>query len=55
MNDQINFPDVTRVIMGQTIGGLCYGVFGGQPLLVLLSTAPLALYIKSKLFVFNST
>ncbi|CAH8657340.1 unnamed protein product [Schistosoma margrebowiei] len=38
--------DVTRVIMGQTIGGLCYGVFGGQPLLVLLSTAPLALYIK---------
>ncbi|XP_018654942.1 putative anion exchange protein [Schistosoma mansoni] len=40
--------NVTRVIMGQTIGGLCYGVFGGQPLLVLLSTAPLALYIKSK-------
>ncbi|KAK4474654.1 hypothetical protein MN116_001787, partial [Schistosoma mekongi] len=38
--------DVTRVIMGQTIGGLCYGIFGGQPLLVLLSTAPLALYIK---------
>ncbi|CAH8669593.1 unnamed protein product [Heterobilharzia americana] len=38
--------DVTRVIMAQTIGGLCYGVFGGQPLIVLLSTAPLALYIK---------
>jgi hypothetical protein len=32
--------------MGQTIGGLFFAIFGGQPLLILLTTAPLALYIK---------
>lgn len=46
-----NFPvlsDVTKMIMAQTLGGLSFGFFGGQPLIVLLSTAPLALYIKSE-------
>ncbi|GAA52766.1 sodium bicarbonate transporter-like protein 11 [Clonorchis sinensis] len=38
--------DVTQMIISQTIGGLCNGFFGGQPLIVLLSTAPLALYTK---------
>lgn len=38
--------DVKRVIIGQVIGGLFYGVFSGQPLLVQLTTAPLAIYIK---------
>ncbi|KAI9563404.1 hypothetical protein GHT06_010867 [Daphnia sinensis] len=37
---------VKKVIMGQTIGGLFFVIFGGQPLLILLTTAPLALYIK---------
>ncbi|KER21998.1 hypothetical protein T265_14956, partial [Opisthorchis viverrini] len=41
------FCNVTQMIISQTIGGLCNGFFGGQPLIVLLSTAPLALYIKS--------
>ncbi|XP_046440639.1 solute carrier family 4 member 11-like isoform X2 [Daphnia pulex] len=38
--------DVKKVIIGQTIGGLFFFVFGGQPLLILLTTAPLSLYIK---------
>ena len=38
--------------MGQTIGGLFFAIFGGQPLLILLTTAPLALYIKGLLFYF---
>ncbi|KAF5403288.1 Sodium bicarbonate transporter protein 11 [Paragonimus heterotremus] len=37
---------VTHMIIAQTFGGLWNGFFGGQPLIVLLSTAPLALYIK---------
>nr|VZI23989.1 unnamed protein product [Spirometra erinaceieuropaei] len=37
---------VFRVLLSQVVGGLCYGVIGGQPLIILLSTAPLALYIK---------
>lgn len=36
--------------MGQTIGGLAFYIFGGQPLVVLLTTAPLALYIKGKFY-----
>jgi len=38
--------DVKRVIIGQVIGGLFWGLFSGQPLLVQLTTAPLAIYIK---------
>lgn len=38
--------------MGQTIGGLFFAIFGGQPLLILLTTAPLALYIKGLQFCF---
>ena len=37
-----------KVIIGQTLGGLFFYLFGGQPLMVLLTTAPLAIYIKSK-------
>ncbi|XP_048364785.1 solute carrier family 4 member 11 isoform X2 [Sphaerodactylus townsendi] len=38
--------DVQKTIIGQCIGGLIYAVFAGQPLVVLLTTAPLALYIN---------
>ncbi|PSN47888.1 Sodium bicarbonate transporter-like protein 11 [Blattella germanica] len=38
--------DVKKVVMGQSIGGIIFSLFSGQPLLVLLTTAPLALYIK---------
>ncbi|VDP71133.1 unnamed protein product [Echinostoma caproni] len=41
--------DVTQMIIAQTLGGLSFGFLGGQPLIVLLSTAPLALYIKTKI------
>ena len=40
--------DVKKVIIGQTAGGLFFFLFGGQPLMVLLTTAPLAIYIKSE-------
>ena len=35
-----------KLIWSQTIGGLVFGFFAGEPLIILLSTAPLALYIK---------
>ncbi|XP_066488342.1 solute carrier family 4 member 11 [Tiliqua scincoides] len=38
--------DVKKTIVGQCIGGLVYALFAGQPLVVLLTTAPLALYIN---------
>nr|XP_031530903.1 sodium bicarbonate transporter-like protein 11 isoform X3 [Vicugna pacos] len=37
--------DVQKTMAGQSIGGLLYALFSGQPLVVLLTTAPLALYI----------
>ncbi|XP_066093176.1 solute carrier family 4 member 11 isoform X1 [Saccopteryx bilineata] len=36
---------VQKTMAGQSIGGLLYALFSGQPLVVLLTTAPLALYI----------
>ncbi|KAJ6658577.1 hypothetical protein lerEdw1_019965 [Lerista edwardsae] len=38
--------DVKKTIVGQCIGGLVYALCAGQPLVVLLTTAPLALYIN---------
>lgn len=38
--------DVFTCILSQTIGGLAFAIFGGQPLLIMLTTAPLALYVK---------
>ncbi|XP_017938695.1 sodium bicarbonate transporter-like protein 11 isoform X2 [Manacus vitellinus] len=38
--------DVRKTIVGQSIGGLLYALFSGQPLVVLLTTAPLAIYIN---------
>ncbi|XP_073259090.1 solute carrier family 4 member 11-like isoform X2 [Porites lutea] len=38
--------DVQKVFISQAIGGMIFALFGGQPLIVLLTTAPLALYIK---------
>nr|CDS21415.1 Anion:Bicarbonate TranSporter family member [Echinococcus granulosus] len=37
---------VFRILLSQTIGGLCFGLTGGQPLTVLLTTAPIAIYVK---------
>ena len=33
-------------IMGQTMGGILFSVLAGQPLIVIMTTAPIALYIK---------
>ena len=41
-----SFTDVQKVIISQSVGGILFALFGGQPLIVLLTTAPLALYIK---------
>uniref|UniRef100_A0A8C2P0C5 Solute carrier family 4 member 11 n=1 Tax=Capra hircus TaxID=9925 RepID=A0A8C2P0C5_CAPHI len=38
--------DVQKTVAGQGIGGILYALFSGQPLVVLLTTAPLALYIN---------
>lgn len=38
--------NVFTCILSQTIGGLAFAIFGGQPLLIMLTTAPLALYVK---------
>lgn len=37
-----------KVLYSQTFGGLVFAFFGGTPHIVLLTTAPLALYTKSK-------
>ena len=50
------FPlDVQKVIISQAFGGILFALFGGQPLIVLLTTAPLALYIKGILYIFVKT
>ena len=33
-------------IMGQTMGGILFSILAGQPLIVIMTTAPIALYIK---------
>lgn len=38
--------DVKKVIYSQAIGGIFFALFGGQPMVILLTTAPLALYTK---------
>jgi len=40
--------DVTKTIYSQTIAGLIFAIFGGQPMVILLTTAPLALYTKGE-------
>ena len=37
---------VQQVMVGQTIGALVFAIFAGQPLVVVMTTAPLALFIK---------
>ena len=32
--------------MGQTMGGILFSILAGQPLIVIMTTAPIALYIK---------
>uniref|UniRef100_A0A9J2PHI6 Bicarbonate transporter-like transmembrane domain-containing protein n=1 Tax=Ascaris lumbricoides TaxID=6252 RepID=A0A9J2PHI6_ASCLU len=41
-----NVSDVRKVIFAQAIGGIFFAIFGGQPIIILLTTVPLAIYIK---------
>ncbi|KAF7640043.1 CBN-ABTS-2 protein, partial [Meloidogyne graminicola] len=38
--------NVKKVILGQWIGGLLFGIFGGQLFLVVLTSPPISIYIK---------
>ncbi|XP_054162013.1 solute carrier family 4 member 11-like isoform X2 [Oppia nitens] len=38
--------DIRKAIIGQTIGGLSFSFLGGQPLVIIMTTAPICLYIK---------
>ncbi|MBN3304546.1 S4A11 protein, partial [Amia calva] len=40
--------DVQKTIIGQSIGGVVYSLFAGSPLVVPLTTAPLAIFISGK-------
>lgn len=42
---------VQKAIVAQALGGVLYGLFGGQPLVILQTTAPLALYVE---LIYNS-
>uniref|UniRef100_A0A914UP64 Bicarbonate transporter-like transmembrane domain-containing protein n=1 Tax=Plectus sambesii TaxID=2011161 RepID=A0A914UP64_9BILA len=42
-NGSIN---VKKAIIAQAIGGIFFSIFGGQPMIILLTTVPLAIYIK---------
>lgn len=38
--------DPKKTIIGQAIGGLFFAMFSGQPLIVIMTTAPLCIYVK---------
>lgn len=42
-------PDVRKTIIGQSIGGVIYSLFAGSPLVIPLTTAPLAIFISGRL------
>lgn len=47
-------PDVKKTIIGQSIGGVIYSLFAGSPLVIPLTTAPLAIFISGRLPLFHS-
>lgn len=38
--------DPKKTMIGQAIGGLLFALFSGQPLIVIMTTAPLCIYVK---------
>jgi sodium borate transporter 11 len=42
-NDVISVP---RAVASQCLGGIFFSIFAGQPLIVVMTTAPLTLYVK---------
>lgn len=51
-NSQSEHSDVRKVIIAQAIGGIFFSLFGGQPMIILLTTVPLAIYIKGTIWFF---
>jgi sodium borate transporter 11 len=45
--DKISVP---KAIVSQCLGGIFFSIFAGQPLIVVMTTAPLILYVKGKFF-----
>lgn len=41
-----SLKDVQKTIVGQSIGGVIYALFAGSPLVIPLTTAPLAIFIS---------
>lgn len=48
----LSVSDVRKVIFAQAIGGIFFAIFGGQPIIILLTTVPLAIYIKGDCIAF---
>ncbi len=46
--DQISVP---KAVVSQCLGGIFFSIFAGQPLIVVMTTAPLTLYVKGKFFI----
>jgi hypothetical protein len=44
-DDQISVP---KAVASQCLGGLFFSLFAGQPLIVVMTTAPLTLYVKGE-------
>jgi hypothetical protein len=44
-NDEISVP---KAVASQCLGGIFFSIFAGQPLIVVMTTAPLTLYVKGK-------
>ncbi|CAF2958949.1 unnamed protein product [Rotaria sp. Silwood2] len=42
-NDQISVP---KAVASQCLGGIFFSIFSGQPLIVVMTTAPLTIYVK---------
>lgn len=43
--------DVQKTIVGQSIGGVIYALLAGSPLVIPLTTAPLAIFISGVYYV----
>lgn len=46
---QGHMGDLRKALFGQAVGGLGFALLGGQPLVIIMTTAPLCLYTKGKL------
>jgi sodium borate transporter 11 len=44
-NEEISVP---KAVASQCLGGIFFSIFAGQPLIVVMTTAPLTLYVKGK-------